>query len=123
MRQDPQLASIYADAAELMKEDPEAGLELLADIDVVSWLQWIGMKTEKGEDVEFRDHVPLIDIHNEWHPRQVFKKAAQIGLTGTAVNKVLWYGDHQNVTMIYTMPTADDVYKFSHRRFAPVIRH
>ena len=113
---------ILADATEFIRADPEGAAEFLAEIDPISWMHHIELKTEKGEPIEFRDHKPLIGIYSDFHPDQVYQKAAQIGITETAINKILWLGDHRNLTFIYVFPTADDVYKFSQGRFNPVIK-
>jgi phage terminase large subunit GpA len=117
-----QVNKLFVEAAEYIKQDPEGAMELLAEVDPISWVQHIGLQTEKDEPIEFRNHAPLAQIYSDMHPDQVYQKGAQIGLTGTVVNKILWLGDHNNITVIYVFPTADDVYKFSKGRFGPVIK-
>ena len=113
---------LLAEATEYIKEDPEGAAEMLAEIDPIAWMHHIELKTEKGEELEFKHHMPLMGVYSDFHPDQVYQKGAQIGITETAINKVLWMGDHSNLTFIYVFPTADDVFKFSQGRFNPVIR-
>jgi len=113
---------LLADATEYIASDPQGAAELLAEVDPISWMHFIELRTEKGDSLEFQNHKPLIDIYGDFHPNQVYQKGAQIGITETAINKILWLGDHRNLTFIYVFPTADDVYKFSQGRFNPVIK-
>jgi Phage terminase large subunit (GpA) len=119
----PQVNSrLYADIADAAKHDPHGFAEVMAETDPLSWIQWIGLKTEKNEPIEFIDHAPLKQIYLDLHPKQANQKGSQIGMTETIINKLLWFGDFHNVTTIYTMPTAQHVYSFSQSRFAPVVK-
>lgn len=113
---------LYADIAGLYNESPETMDEIAAEFDPVAWVRYVGMDTEKGEPIEFARHKPLMAVYRDLHPHQVFRKGAQIGMTQTSINKVLWYGKYHKVTFIYTMPTAKDVYEFSQSRFGPIIK-
>src|SRR5438132_242049 len=115
-------ADLFLEAAEIYKDDPAALADILHEYDPIAWISWVHLLNEKGNAIEFVDHTPLKQIYRDLHPNQASRKGAQIGMTETIINKVLWYGDTHAVTAIYTMPTAKHVYHFSQSRFSPVIR-
>jgi hypothetical protein len=78
--------------------------------------------TPKGVKLDFYDHRYLIDIYNDTSQEIVVEKAAQIGISTFAINKALWFADTNDVSIIYTMPTASDVADFSKARMTPVIQ-
>ena len=112
----------FVETADMFQRDRALLEELRREHDPLAWIQWVGILNEKGEEIEFRDHLPLKQIYRDLHPNQSNRKGAQIGMTETVINKLLWYGDNHNVTVIYTMPTATHVNKFSKSRFSPVIK-
>lgn len=81
----------------------------LSEISIHSWLQEFDIKNEKGELIEFRDHLFLFDIYADQSPKLVCYKAAQIGFTTMALLKSIWLAKHHNMDIIYTMPTVTDV--------------
>lgn len=117
------LASVTAGFAELAKANPLVASEVLTDVDPITWAQLrANLRTEKMEALEFVDHLPMVDVYRDWHPQIVAQKASQIGMTTAQIIKLLFYADTHNITAIYTMPTAKDVFEFSQARFAPVIK-
>ena len=116
-------ASVVAGFAELTKLNPGVAQEVMADIDPITWMAVRAfLKTEKLEPLEFKDHMPMLDIYRDWHPMIVGQKGSQIGMTTAQICKLLFYADTHNITAIYTMPTARDVFEFSQARFSPVIK-
>jgi hypothetical protein len=116
-------STVAAGFAELIKDNPNVASEILADIDPISWIQArAALKTEKLEPLEFINHLPMVDVYRDWHPQIVAQKGSQIGMTTCQICKLLYYADTRNITAIYTMPTAKDVFEFSQARFAPVIK-
>lgn len=81
----------------------------LSDISIHSWLQEHQIKNEKGEPIDFRDHLFLFDIYRDQSPKLVCYKAAQIGFTTMALLKSIWLAKTQGMDIIYTMPTVTDV--------------
>lgn len=117
------LTTVMAGFAELVKDNPQIVGEMLGDIDPITWLRnRAQLRTEKLELLEFQDHLPMVDVYRDWHPLIVAQKGSQIGMTTCQICKLLYYCDTHNVTAIYTMPTAKDVFEFSQARFAPVIK-
>ena len=51
----------------------------------------------------------------------VIKKAAQIGITTYAMIRAFWFADTNNISAIYTFPTASDVADFSKARISPMV--
>jgi len=116
-------ATVTAGFAELLKDNPGIASEILGDIDPITWMaNRAQLRTEKLEPLEFNDHLPMVDVYRDWHPMIVAQKGSQIGMTTCQICKLLYYADTHNITAIYTMPTAKDVFEFSQARFAPVIK-
>jgi hypothetical protein len=117
------IADVTAGFAELIRDNPGVAAEMLGDIDPITWMSARAqLRTEKLEPLEFQDHLPMVDVYRDWHPLIVAQKGSQIGMTTCQICKLLYYCDTHNITAIYTMPTAKDVFEFSQARFAPVIK-
>lgn len=90
-------------------------MEALEEIQQIQELKpslWAeGMVNEAGLPLEFTNHRFLIDIYNDLSPLQVVLKAPQIGATTMHVLKALWVASHLNKQIIYTLPTATDMYE------------
>lgn len=87
-------------------------------------LQWAvnNVQTPKGNPLDFEDHPFLIDIYEDISPEIVIQKSAQTGLSTFAINRALWFGDTHNISVIYTLPTSDDVSEFSKTKVKPIIQ-
>jgi len=81
----------------------------LSEISIHAWLQEHQIKNEKGEVIEFRDHLFLFDIYADTSPKLVCYKAAQIGFTTMALLKSIWLAKHKGMDIIYTMPSVTDI--------------
>ena len=81
----------------------------LSDISIHSWIQEHRIKNEKGELIEFRDHLFLFDIYRDQSPKLVCYKAAQIGFTTMALLKSIWVAKTKRMDFIYTMPSVTDI--------------
>ena len=97
--------------------------ENLAEIQHKSPIIWVvrNIQTEKGEPMEFKDRPYLVDIYRDFHPDINVKKGAQIGLTQLSICKCLYVSDRENMTSIYTFPTATAVNDFSKSRFKTIM--
>jgi len=82
----------------------------------------IRCKTPKGDPLDFYNHPYLIDIYSDLSEVIIVEKSAQTGLTTFGINRALWFGDTQNVSIIYTFPTSGDVSEFSKARVKPIIQ-
>jgi len=78
--------------------------------------------TPKAEKLDWNNHQYQLDIYTDPAQRMVIKKAAQIGITTYAMIKALWFADTNDVSVIYTFPTAGDVLDFSRARINPMIQ-
>ncbi len=76
---------------------------------------------ESGLPLEFENHKFLIDIYNDLSPLQVILKAPQVGATTMHVLKALWVASHLDKQIIYTLPTATDMYEMVSGGFNRII--
>jgi len=76
------------------------------------WIAQNKIKNEKGLKIDFRNHLFLYDVYNDFSPKLVCLKAAQIGFSTMAILKSLWLAKHRGIDIIYTLPTANDVNDF-----------
>jgi len=79
--------------------------------DIFEWLRREALVNEKGFPLEFEDHAFLRGIISDLNPRQVVKKAAQIGFTTTAMIKTAYLAATRGMNIIYTLPTREMVYE------------
>lgn len=84
----------------------------LSQISVHAWIQENGIVNEKGEPIEFRDHLFLFDIYSDESPNLVVMKPAQVGMSTLQVIKNFWNVSRKKVDLIYTLPTYADVNVF-----------
>lgn len=77
-----------------------------------AWIMQHNLKQEKGEAINFKDHLFLYQPYSDLHPKQAILKAAQIGFSTLAILKTLWIAKQQKLDIIYCLPTDDDVIQF-----------
>lgn len=86
-------------------------------------------KTIKGKPLTFvSSHNPFAnrpwqqELLNDTHPNKVIQKSRQLGLSEMAVTEALWFADtHDNVNIMYTFPTKQQMEDFSKTRIDPVL--
>ena len=86
-------------------------------------------KTIKGKPLTFRSkYDPFAnrpwqeELLNDTHKNKVIQKSRQLGLSEMAVTEALWFADtHDNVNIMYTFPTKQQMEDFSKTRIDPVI--
>ena len=88
-------------------------LDTLENVNIHAWILKYGIKTENGEPLKFDKYRYLIDIYADDSPFICCMKAAQIGFTTYEILKSLYEAKNENTDIIYVLPTADDVKKFS----------
>ena len=81
-----------------------------------------GIVNEKGDLLDFKSHYFLWDILDDYSPRQVYKKAAQIGMTVTMVIKALHAAKYKKLGIIYTLPSDSDIEEFVPSKVDKIIR-
>lgn len=80
-----------------------------------SLLYWIlkeGIKNEKGELIEFKDHFFLLELYTDEAKTIVIRKAAQVGVSTFAILRELHRAKFLGINQIHTLPTREDVWKF-----------
>lgn len=77
------------------------------------WIIKNGIVSEKGQPLEFKKHLFLIDILRDTSPTVVLKKAAQVGASVSYNLLAFHLASHYGLSGIYTMPSDTDVEEFS----------
>lgn len=63
------------------------------------------------------------DLLNDTHPNKVIQKSRQLGLSEMAATEAIWFADvHENVKVMYTFPTKNQMEDFSKTRIDPVLK-
>lgn len=81
----------------------------LSEISIHAWLQENRIKNEKGELIDFKNHLFLYDIYRDKSPNLVVMKCAQCGMSTCECLKNIYDARHQKMDIIYTLPTDSDV--------------
>lgn len=85
---------------------------LLPDISIHAWIQEHGIKNEKGDPIEFRNHLFLYDIYRDQSDYLICMKAAQIGFSTLAIIKNIYDAWSRKLEIIHTLPTDNDINAF-----------
>ncbi len=88
---------------------------------ILNWIKEKGIKTNKGKDIEFNDHYFLLDYIQDNANRIVVQKPTQVGVSFTTILKVLYHGDGESLSVIYTLPTGPEARDFVVSKFDPII--
>lgn len=99
-----------------------SGIPRREQVDCRYWVEKY-LRNEKNQPFNFQEFPFLVDIYDDMSREIVIKKAAQVGITAWAVNRVIWIAANFSITCIFTLPTGNDVSDFSQGRFNPVIRY
>jgi len=78
----------------------------------LGWVMENQLKNERGDEMEFNDHLFLLEPFSNWHWKQCCMKSAQVGFSTLAIIKSLYALSHRGYNVIYTLPTVDDVRDF-----------
>ena len=84
----------------------------LEQLSIPIWIIKKGIQNEKGQKIEFKDHLFLYDIYRDISPRQVIKKCSQVGLSVALNLKSHFLAKNRGLQIIYTMPSDTDVEEF-----------
>src|SRR3990167_358780 len=84
----------------------------LSDVSIHAWIVENQIKNERGEPIDFRNHLFLYDIYSDFSPKLVCYKAAQVGFSTLAILKKFFVAYKRGMDLIYTLPTQGDVYDF-----------
>ena len=87
-------------------------VDLAATKNIRVFLERYKITNDQGDKLDFRDHGFLEDIYEDFSPKQVILKAAQVGFSTMANIKALWMAKNKKVDIIYTLPSASDIKDF-----------
>ena len=93
------------------------------DLSILSWIINNNIKTEKGEILDFKDRLFLLDILSDWNRQIVIKKCAQIGGSVTFNLKALYATLKFGWNIIYSFPTDSDVNEFVNTKTNMIIKN
>lgn len=107
-----------------MSEKPiEITPELAEQHSIHLFLENHAITNDQGEKLDFRDHPFMWDIYNDWTPKMVAMKAAQVTFSTTATIKSLWLAKNKGMDIIYSLPTSNDVRDFVSGKVNRLINH
>src|ERR1035437_7120036 len=86
---------------------------LLDQISLIAWKTNNNIRTETGEILDFNKYRVMYDVYCDRAPLICCMKAAQIGFTTYEILKSAHECYTEGQDLIYVLPTADDVKKFS----------
>lgn len=84
----------------------------LGSKEILFFLDEEKITNDQGERLDFTNHAYLLDIYDDFTPKQVILKAAQIGFSTTANIKALWLAKNKGMDIIYSLPSAADIKDF-----------
>src|SRR3989344_3943381 len=83
-----------------------------ADFSIHLWIRKHQIKNEKGDPIEFKNHLFLYDIYRDQSSKIVCMKAAQIGFSTLAILKNIYDAWSKRMEIIYTLSTDHDAAAF-----------
>ncbi len=86
---------------------------LLEQASLHAFIALNGVRTETGDILDFKKYRFMFDLYSDRSPLIVCMKAAQIGFTTFEILKTAHECRFEKYDIIYVLPTADDVKKFS----------
>lgn len=96
---------------------------LLEQLSVHAFIQNNQIRTETGDVLDFKKYRFLYDIYADRSPLICCMKCAQIGFTTYEIIKTAHQCKNEKKDIIYVLPTADDVKKFSGGKTNKIIAH
>lgn len=84
-------------------------MSVLSEYSIHHWIQENSIKNEKGEPIEFGNHLFLYDIYSDESQNIVVMKPAQVGMSTLQVIKNHFDAKRFKLDIIYTLPTDGDV--------------
>lgn len=98
-------------------------LKSLEPLSIHAFLSNNQIKTETGEVLDFKKYYFLFDIYSDNSPLICCMKAAQIGFTTYEILKTAHEAKFIGEDILYVLPTADDVKRFSGGKTNKIIAH
>lgn len=92
------------------------------DDDILNWIVTNGLTNSKGEPFEWKYHEFLLGPLCDWHPRQAYNKASQLGASETiGILKSLYAASELGLNVVYTLPTDQFLQKFVPPKFDQIV--
>lgn len=88
----------------------------------MAWIKKEKIKNEKGEPIEFDEHVFLLDLYTDRSSTIVVMKGSRVGVSTYAILKELHDAKYWGIDQIHTLPTRDDVWKFVPKKVDGIIK-
>jgi len=88
-------------------------LEAIQNSSIHAWIANNAIKTETGEVLDFKKYFFLYDIYRDTSDLICCMKCAQIGFTTYEILKTAHESKNDKIDILYVLPTADDVKRFS----------
>ena len=104
-----------------MRDPTLQEIEDAAELYPSLWVKKHKMVNESGIPLEYKNHAFLKQIMDDLSPLQVILKPPQIGATVMNVLKALYMASHYKKQIIYTLPTASDMYEMVGSGFNRII--
>lgn len=86
---------------------------MLEDLSIHAFIQKHQIRTETGDILDFHKYRFMFDVYADRSPLICCMKSAQIGFTTYEILKSAHECKNDKIDIIYVLPTADDVKKFS----------
>lgn len=87
-------------------------MSTLANVSIHAWIRENAIKNEKGDPIEFGDHLFQYDIYADRSRNICVMKPAQVGMSTVQVIKNHYDAKRDKLDIIYTLPTDGDVNTF-----------
>lgn len=81
----------------------------LASISIHAWINENNIVNEKGDPIEFREHLFLFDIYSDESKNLVVMKPAQVGLSTLQVFKTIWDSYRRKIDSIYCVDEETEI--------------
>jgi hypothetical protein len=98
-------------------------IKQLTEINIHVFIKYYGIKNEVGNEIDFHEHLFLFDVYEDFSPKMVLMKAAQVGATTAEVVKKMWGVKTKHLDGIYCLPTAADVNTLVSGKVNRIISH
>jgi len=95
-------------------------LEELASHSINAFIDAYQITNEKGQRISFEDRRFLVEPLNDWSRFQVYKKAAQVGMTVTFLIKEAWAVKNKRWNIGHTFPADTDANSFVSTKANPM---
>jgi len=79
---------------------------------VLFWILSNKIRNEKGQRIEFSQHLFLLDVYTDQSKVIVIRKASQVGASTFAILKEIHGAKFQGINQIHTLPSDRDVWEF-----------